>query len=98
MYGEEKYFVFFPISEHLFEYIGTQFPPTFRYTVREDKFDYSVFSNGYIRNDTTFYALGRKNILYWPTRAAKPVQKSLGPARQSQRTKQESIVTCYFSH
>jgi hypothetical protein len=35
----KKYYV--PISEHLFEYIGTQFP-TFRYTVREDEFDYIV--------------------------------------------------------
>ncbi len=28
---------------HLFEYIGTQFPPTFQFTVREDGFDYIVF-------------------------------------------------------
>ncbi len=35
-------YIFFPISEHLFEYIGTQFPPTFRYTVREEEFDYNV--------------------------------------------------------
>jgi hypothetical protein len=34
---------FFSISKHLFEYIGTQFPPTFRYTVREGEFDYRVF-------------------------------------------------------
>jgi hypothetical protein len=31
--------------------------PAFRYTVREDEFDYSVFSKEYIRHDTTFYAL-----------------------------------------
>jgi len=30
-----------------------------------------------------------KKILYWATRAAKAEQKSLVPARQSQRTNQE---------
>jgi hypothetical protein len=28
----------FPISDHLFEYIGTQFPPPFCNTVREDEY------------------------------------------------------------
>jgi hypothetical protein len=32
-------------------------PPTFQFTVREDRFDYIVFfSNGNIKYDTTFYA------------------------------------------
>ncbi len=30
-----------PIYEHLFEYIGTQFPPTFQFTVWEDGFELS---------------------------------------------------------
>jgi hypothetical protein len=48
----KKYYV--PISEHLFEYIGTQFPPP------SDKLYGKIIlfvSNGYIRHDTTIYAL-----------------------------------------
>jgi hypothetical protein len=33
----------FSYLRHLFEYIGTQFPPTFQFTVWEDGFDYIVF-------------------------------------------------------
>ncbi len=42
---------------HLFEYIGTQFPPPSSLLYGKVGSIYIVFSNGNIKYDTTFYAL-----------------------------------------
>ncbi len=46
-----------PIYEHLFEYIGTQFPPPSSVLYGKMCSITLFFSNGYIRYDATFYAL-----------------------------------------
>ena len=47
----------FPISEHLFEYIGTQFPPPSSLLYgKMGSITLFFFSNGNIKYDTTFYA------------------------------------------
>jgi len=46
----------FPIYEHLFEYIGTQFPPPSSLLYGKMGSITLFFSYGYIRYDTTFYA------------------------------------------
>ncbi len=46
----------FPIYEHLFEYIGTQFPPPSSLLYGKMGSITLFFSNGNIKYDTTFYA------------------------------------------
>jgi hypothetical protein len=47
----------FPISEHLFEYIGTQFPLPSAILYGKMSSITVVFFKEYNRHDTTFYAL-----------------------------------------
>jgi hypothetical protein len=48
---------YFPISEHLFEYIGTQFPPPSAIQYGKMSSITMFVSNEYNRHDTTIYAL-----------------------------------------
>jgi hypothetical protein len=56
----------FPIYEHLFEYIGTQFPPPSSLLYGKMGSITLFFSNGNIIYDTTFYAwdIGRQFTLF----------------------------------
>jgi hypothetical protein len=63
----KKNFFFLPISEHLFEYIGTQLPPPSAILYGKMSSITMFVTNGYIRHDTTIYAfvIDRHFIFYF---------------------------------